>query len=325
MFREDRIVRNTLSRYPLIISAAAALLAACSGGITPSANAIAPTQTVLMDKSSDLLYVSTSPVSGVSPVYVYTYPAAKLTQTLTQVSRPSGECVDKEGDVFITQQGSSGDAIVEYAHGGSSPKAILQDARNEPQGCAINPQNGDLAVTHINQSTGYPATVSIFKRAKGTPTIYTDNALLAFAYCGYDDKGNLLLDGTTSYFSGYLSYIAELPKGKTSFTNFPVYQWLDGAFDTGGVQWDGKNVAVGDAGKTIYRFSIRNSKVTKVGKTSLEGADHVYQFWIDGSNVIGGSTNSGRVDVWKYPAGGKPIKQIARLKNPMGVVISPGK
>ncbi|MGA7246863.1 MAG: hypothetical protein WBW89_03815 [Candidatus Cybelea sp.] len=118
-----------------------------------------------------------------------------------------------------------------------------------------------------------------------------------------------------------MSYIAELPKGSTSFTNASVAAWL-GSWDLGGVQWDGKYLAVGDKGKTIYRFSIKNGQATKVGKTKLGGAGKVYQFWIDGSDVIGGNTEAGTVDVWKYPAGGPPIKTIEGLHEPIAVAVS---
>jgi hypothetical protein len=111
---------------------------------------------------------------------------------------------------------------------------------------------------------------------------------------GYDDKGNLFLDGTNGYFSGYQTTLAELPKDKKRWIDFQVDEWL--AYP-GGVQWNGKNLAVGNQENKIYRFSISNGKVTEVGQTLLGGVDRVLQFLITGDDVIGGSLDSGTVDV----------------------------
>lgn len=313
-------MKLTMSVFvPAILIVCAPSLTACGTEATPNANAIAPVQTAQRHKTSDLLYVSNENYSGKPHNYVFIYPQGKLSQMLTTYGPFGGECVDKDGDVF----GTVNYEVVEYAHGASSPKAILQESGlyGTPLGCAINFVNGDLAVANTGDSTAGPAVVAIYKHATGSPTYHTDLRLMAFAYCGYDNKGNLFLDGTNDYFSGYVSYIAELPKGSTSFTNASVAAWL-GSWDLGGVQWDGKYLAVGDKGKTIYRFSIKNGQATKVGKTKLGGAGKVYQFWIDGSDVIGGNTEAGTVDVWKYPAGGPPIKTIEGLHEPIAVAVS---
>jgi hypothetical protein len=72
------------------------------------------------------------------------------------------------------------------------------------------------------------------------------------------------------------------------------------------------------------RCSVKDGLATKVGKTTLRGADRVHQFWIDGGDVIGGNAEAGTVDVWKYPAGGPPIKTIEGLHEPVAVAISHG-
>lgn len=45
--------------------------------------------------------------------------------TLTGFVRPQGECVDNAGDVFTADNGASN--IADYAHGGTSPIAVLND------------------------------------------------------------------------------------------------------------------------------------------------------------------------------------------------------
>ncbi len=50
-------------------------------------------------------------------VYVYSYPQGKLTGKLTGFHYPQGLCVDKAGDVFVTNSVDRGKSVFEYAHG----------------------------------------------------------------------------------------------------------------------------------------------------------------------------------------------------------------
>lgn len=49
---------------------------------------------------------------------------------MTGFVRPQGECVDNAGDVFTADNGASN--IADYAHGGTSPIAVLNDPRYVP-------------------------------------------------------------------------------------------------------------------------------------------------------------------------------------------------
>ena len=66
-----------------------------------------------------MLYVSDTETSD---VYVYSYPAGKLMQTLKDFRVPGGECVDAKGDVFVANTGD--EDVVEFAHGGSKPLRV---------------------------------------------------------------------------------------------------------------------------------------------------------------------------------------------------------
>jgi hypothetical protein len=232
---------------------------------------------------------------------------------------PFGDCVDKKGDVFITDRGAA--AIYEYAHGGSSPIATLQDASEEPQECSVDFKTGDLAVSNVLSGDGGSEadSVSIYKAAKGTPPIVTDSAIYDFGYCSYDNHSNLFVDGV----NGNRVVVAELPSGKSQFTNLQV----SGAklLGAGGVRWAGKYLAVGDSGPTVYQFSISSGKATKEGSTTLSGGYYVGDFWISGDDIIGPGGGSGNVGVWKYPAGGGPIKSLSGFTDPVGATVSAGK
>ena len=91
-----------------------------------------------------MLYASDS---SADLVKVFSYPRGKLVGTLTGFQTPQGMCVDKAGNVFITNSGAA--QILKYAHGGTTPIATIADPGEHPIGCAISPVNGDLAATNI--------------------------------------------------------------------------------------------------------------------------------------------------------------------------------
>ena len=52
-------------------------------------------------------------------VFVYDYPSGKQVGMLTGFDAPYGMCVDKKGDIYISNFYNG--TVVEYAHGGTSP------------------------------------------------------------------------------------------------------------------------------------------------------------------------------------------------------------
>ena len=205
--------------------------------------------------SQNLLYVS-----EVRTVAVYSYPQLKLEGTLRHFYIASGMCVDKGGDVFVVDGGYG--KIFEYAHGGTKRLVTLDSPTKGPVGCSIDPTTGDLAVG--SQGFGTEATVAIYKNARGKPVTYTDSAFDQFFFCGYDNKGNLFADGLTAPGSGNFA-LAELPQGKTALTTITVDQYV---IFPGGVQWDGKHLAIGNQFTDIYEFAISGHHATTVGTTS---------------------------------------------------------
>jgi hypothetical protein len=305
--------------------AAGALIAGCGGGqSTPalsSQNAsVTRTQSgragSWMDRAAtkgSLLYVSSVLTND---VYVYSYPAGQLVGTLTGFSTPYGICADKNANVWIVNDGAQ--EVVEYAHGGTTPIATLGDPGEYPEGCAVDPATGNLAVTNFYATSG-PGSVSVYAGARGAPQIYSDPSFANVRFCGYDADGNLFADGV----DGSSSFVlAELRKGASAFKNVAFRQSIEWP---GGVQWDGKYIAVGDtdAGK-IYRTTAKGNVV---GTTTLSGANYVNQFWIvkgkrhKPSSVIAPSQDGGVVGVYKYPAGGGPTSTIS-VSEPFGAAVS---
>ncbi|HLY03132.1 MAG TPA: hypothetical protein VKR56_11645 [Candidatus Cybelea sp.] len=312
--------KHLLCTLPFVLALSVSALTACGGGNVPSTNvpnasAVVPVQSVRPDKKSDLIYVSDQ---GTGDVYVYTYPQGTLSQTLTGFASPEGLCSDKKGNVWVVD--GYNEDIVEYAHGGSTPINTISEVNHNPQGCAIDPKNGDLAVANLANVSTAKATIAITnpKTKSSGWKFYADSAYESFWYCGYDDKGNLF----ASAYNGSVTGLSELPKGASTLTNLKTSQSL---FGPGGVQWDGKYLAVGNEQSTIYQFSVSGGKATKQGSTSLGGAKGVYQFWIAGKDVFGADAGNSSVGVWKYPAGGSALKTITGFNTPLGITISRGK
>jgi len=284
-------------------------------------------------KTEELLYIANY---YTNIVRVYSYPAGKLVGSLTtDLSTPDGICVDKQSNIWIVNnsEASGGIKIVEFKHGGTKPVATLQDSREYSESCSVDPTTGNLAVTNQGDYSNGPGSVSIYTNAKGAPKMYFDSDLNSVYFCGYDPKGDLYVDGINT--KGYFQ-LAEMPKGKKSFTNITLKGGT--IYFPGQVQWDGKYLAVGDqdagnlpSGYTysaIYETTGSGGKI--VAKTPLDDSLDVAGFWIAGQTLVApnapelASQSGGNVYFYKYPAGGKPIKNLKNgFSNPLGLAISP--
>ena len=312
---------NQQSTYRLGFKSPRSLLPAFARGVNPAHADRSRSWMAPGAKNADLLYISDAESND---LYAYSYPKAQLEGTVTGLSGPEGECVDKAGNVFVANTLAT--QILEYAHGGTSPIATLDDSGYYPVGCAVDPTTGNLAVTNICGEL-YGQCVSdgdllVFPGAKGTPKTYSDRGGIdEFYFCGYDDKGNLYVDGlyTSSFAFG------ELPHRKSSFTNITLDTFV---YQPGGVQWDGKYVAIGDEdlyNNVIYDFQITGTqgKLARPGGTPLDGAKLVIQFWIQGKTVIGPNHGgTGSVMFFKYPSGGSPTKVLHAFSTPVGSTVS---
>jgi hypothetical protein len=311
--------------------ALAAVLAGCSSASLPGTSAASVAQQAShvqtatrgswmspQAKKQSLIYVSSVLTND---VYVYSYSSQQLVGTLTGFNTPYGLCSDKAGNVWIANDGGS--QMVEYAHGGTSSISTLSDASEYPEGCAVDPATGNLAVANFSSNTG-GGNVVVYAGAQGSPQAYSDPSIVNYRFCGYDAKGNLFVDGV----NGSSAFVlAELPKGSSTFKNIAIDQSIEWP---GGVQWDGKHVAIGDTDAvTVYRVDTTNGKV--LGSTKLEGANYVDQFWINGSastrkkakraRVLAPSQSGGSLALYKYPAGGSAVWSVS-VQEPFGVTVS---
>lgn len=320
--------------YALGLCASTAMLASCGGAESALGPAIPAQQDGMraaraegqrswmapQAKSQDLLYISDS---STYDVYVYSYPKGKLVGTLTGQNNPAGLCVDKNGDVFVTQLYGGGH-IVEYAHGGTTPLETLSDPGYEPGGCSVDPKSGNLAVSNIVTDDFDVGNLLIFKDAKGTAEAYAapgqngSGAVWGSVNtCGYDDKGNVFFAG-----HGYpdSNVFGELPKGAPSTENIT----LEANFGSGigNVQWDGKYITFAAISGSIFRIKMKGTVGKKAGETTLNDSNQVDQGWIQGDRVIAPQQFGADARLYKYPAGGNATKTFTGLTAPFGTTVS---
>ncbi len=269
-------------------------------------------------EASDLLYVS-----NYHQLLVFSYPKGKL---VGEITVPSGDfaglCSDNSGDVFVTSIGSRSQSyILEYAHGGREPIATLDDP-GWPNGCAVDPSTGNVAVTNISAGGPpyYHGDVVVYPDGQAPPTQYSDSAIPFFLFCSYDASGNLFADGYDASASG----LAELPNGGGTLTNVTLSENIAPS----SIQWVDANrafvVANGSGGPRgpidIYQIRVSGSTGTVSGptilKTKHDRSSRNYQFWTGDGRIIGPALVRGDVagllDFWNYPKGGRPTKSINR-------------
>jgi hypothetical protein len=266
-------------------------------------------------KTTPLLYVSDYTNSDVD---VFEYPRGKRVGRLTtDLDYPQGSCTDKQGNLWITNSGKFD--IVKYAHGGKGPIGSLDDPGYYPVSCSVNPMNGDLAVANIEQNAhGLEGNIAIYKGATGSPAYYSDDFFYSYYFVGYDNQGNLFFDGTNAEVGANGKFeFAELPAGSAT----PQTIDLTGgsiAFP-GNVQWDGKEMTVGDQSNAVI-YELSGSAI--VGSTPLTGSSDVVQYCIHGKTVIGPDAGNATVEYFRYPAGGVATKKITGLAKPVAATIS---
>ncbi len=287
----------------------AGILSACSG--QPNApTAIMPSDIAVSrahgSVSSDLLYVVTS--DGV--VDILSYPGYKRLGTLRSAKDAYSPITANpvNGDILI----DVGGIIYDYAHGGRQPIAKINPPRSYSLTAdyAFDPTTENIALSFQRPSGG--GAVGIYQTPSSHPTLYSVPNMQYPAFLGYDDQGNLFVEGKES--SNGPDVFAELPKGSSTFNDVTLNQTLS---NMGTVQWDGSFITVASR-NSLYEIQVSGSNGTIVGQTTLDGAWIKYPvFWIQGHVVLGDHvTKRNRYNglgVWHYPEGGHSYKTINKF------------
>jgi hypothetical protein len=316
----DRMKQASFSRCALGALVAGAILSACGASQPPvvSLGATSQSRTIIQRdaKGRTLIYVTSADL-----ISAYTT-SGKLVSNL-QMGGIKGLCSDYKGNVFIP----SGSLIYEYAHGGTQPIATLNAPAgfSSAYGCAVDPMTGNLAVTFFSYEFGKAGNVAIYQHATGTPQTFSDSDILFYVYCGYDNAGNLFVDGAkTAHGNGVL---AELPQGGNTLSTISLNKTIG---TPSAVQWDGQEMAIGDSyAHVVYQLSISGSQGTVVGTTTFKGwnkGHNIVQFWIWGDCILIPFTAHHKpvsLGTWAYPAGGSTTNKFPlQFGEPSGVTLS---
>jgi hypothetical protein len=304
--------------------AAALTLPSCGGsnlaGAPAASSALAaPTQAHRTGQSwmnpahraQELLYITDS---GSATVKVYTYPGLTYTGELTGFIQPLFDCADNSGNVWISDYGPSG-TLYEYAHGGTTPINQITHL-SYPYACAVNRQNGDLAVAvNIETDSTHLGEIAIYHNGAGRPTTHSDHNFTLNSGLAYDNSGNLFIDG---FAAGDVFHYAELPAGSSTFTDITLSTTPDAP---GAVVWDGQYVDVADDSNVIYR--TLGSMVVKAIELKLS-QDTLRGFFVPSpKKLIAPDAYANVVGAFGYPHGGLAKKSIASgLNTPWDVVVS---
>ncbi|MGB8909781.1 MAG: hypothetical protein WCC84_13645 [Candidatus Cybelea sp.] len=269
-----------------------------------------------------LLYTS----DGGDEVYVFNYKTEALVGMLAGYGQFSqGQCVDKLGNVWFTELGifSGTGSAVEYAHGGSSPLKTL-NTEGYGVGCSIDPTSGDLAVANSSNAVYGPPDIVVFKNASGTPKTYYNYYCGAPTRPGYDQNGNLYVEGHVGY--ALPSTVCEIPHGGKALrpvnvnVSIPIPE---------GVMWDGKYITlagiIGSPSRTAIFQMVEDESgnLKKVGKTVLTDTCNGIRAEVEQPFIVGNeNTPANRrqgsavvgdnmaclstFDYWDYPAGSNP-------------------
>ena len=262
-----------------------------------------------------LLYISS--VENSRPnILIYTYPTGRFKKKVDRsaLTFPHGECADKRGDVYVTNESSdpSSTAIIEYGHGGVQPVRTLTVNGSATQ-CAVDPTTGDLAVISSR--------LAIFRAAHGKPTYYRFPTGFEQTACDYDDKGDLFVNGVTKKAPARAAVI-ELPAKSGTLAKLKLPD-ISEAKIPGDVRWDGKALALGDGVNTIFRLEINGTKAKEVGIVQLYGGADVESIWIADGDIVGANFLNRSVMIWSYPGGGQPLKVLTSVGRGDGVAVSP--
>jgi hypothetical protein len=245
-----------------------------------------------------------------SSVFEFDYPKGNVAiRAIMRVSAPQGECTMNGMKTFwVTESGSN--EVEEFAVGGKRPILTLRESTGEPSSCAIDPASGDLAATIISNGD-----VIVYKNGSKKGTVITTPLTKAF-FDGYDNGGNLFADG---FNSSDAFALVELPKGSRTFETIATSNTV---LFPGGVQWDGKYVAVNDQeAHAIYRYRVSGTTAALKGTVSLSSSSDCVQTWIAKAVVFCPDSGNNDGEVYKYPAGGSPIATLTGYFNmPIGAV-----
>ena len=202
-----------------------ASLTACGASLqAPPGAALQPDRQgtpVLRDLTNvPLVFVSFEANNRLGHVNIFTLPDLKLVGEITGLLHPHGECSDSAGNVYVVEHRG----VFEYSHDGTQVATYLDPYGAGSWSCAVNPRNGDLAVTQYSKG------VLIYTSPSSKPILLSNPQQYNYYFAGYNEKGELWVDGSSNDGS-VVSRCGASSCTTISLTHGTIYQ-------PGAVQWD---------------------------------------------------------------------------------------
>lgn len=282
--------------------------------------------------SGALLFVSDA-VAGAVDIYGYKAGTVKsLVVTIFGFDDPQGMCEGKskaagtvgKDIVWITAEHSL--QILGYIRGNTFATYVLNVFGSGPGyfpvGCSLDPKTGNLAVTDLSDANGGVGNVALFTPTDqavidgGPSKELTAPNIYQYYFLGYDNRGNLWVDGLDRTLT--IFELAKCPPGcvfgkvatLNQFITFP-----------GQVQWDNghKWLEVNDP-SIAFEFTVRGTTGSLAFTTPLKGSGDAVQTWLDVKNrtLIAPDPGLAQVEIYDYPAGGKPRQILTGFSLPIG-------
>lgn len=284
-------------RYALGISAAAALLAGCSGSQLPVGKPGAMPQSQVITTHADrsgsgmlqrpstggfseykvsgpLLYVTNYTSNNVTVYPANAKDPAPIATISDGLNSPNGDCLDRQGTLYVTNDPASGPGWVsEYPLGKTTRSKVITNGMSTPAFCA-NDSKGNLWVTNIG---GPNATEYLYGSKK--PRVVITKGMVYPVGIAIDHSGNLYVANRAR--SSYLVVYA--PGSKT-----PSRKITDGITSPVGIAID--------ANGTLYVTNITEKNVEEY----LQGEDHPFKTITQGLSTPAAATVNGKG--WLYVA-----------------------
>jgi len=291
-----------------------ALLAGCGSagsGATPGpSGGLAALRPDVRAPSGALMYASTG-----WNVYIFDFPSGTPAGQLggfDQGFEKNGLCLDGANDLFVT--GWNHDSLkgqtYEFGPGSQTPIEKLTTG-GVAHTCSVDPTTGNLAIAEIKDKLRDDhGAIAVFAGAQGDPTYYIDPQSSDFRDCAFDSSGNLYVSQDSQ------GNLVELAQGSQTFETIA----LNAGAISGSLQWyDGELLVsswtVKKSKDTIEQVQITGSTATIVGTSVLRSKGlkrSVDQYVVSDGLVVGPGGNDKYLEMWNYPAGGQPTKDLGR-------------
>jgi sugar lactone lactonase YvrE len=305
-----------LSRGPLRISVAAALLLAGCGGSELASSPLSampqsPTNSLRHAHSGALLFVSNDGDEHNVTVYRAGANDPNPIRTISSdLEQPGGICLDGQGTLYVTDTDGW---VVEYLAGKTKSSKIITEGINTPADCAID-DKGNLWVTNI----GGP-NVTEYLKGSTKPHLVITNGLTYPDGIAVSHSGNMYVGNGGHYGEGPYSIVIYEPGSKS-----PSETITDGVTGPVGITVD--------AHDTLY---VANDDTNNVEEYRF-GRSHPYKTITSGVDAPAGITvnkkgwlyvvNLGNAEVVEFAPGsitpsGRKIDK--GLLDPFGAAYSP--